>query len=75
MKKIIQLKVQPRASREKVVKVSSEEYKVYTTKPALDGKANKAIIELLAEFLGVKRYNIKMIRGEKTRNKIVEIRG
>jgi uncharacterized protein (TIGR00251 family) len=39
-----------------------------------DGKANKALIELLAEYLQVKKNSITIIVGEKSTHKIVEIK-
>ena len=47
--------------------------KVYLTAPAVEGKANKALIEFLSEHFGVKKRDIKILLGEKSRNKVVEI--
>jgi len=46
---------------------------VRVTAPAVDGKANKAVIEVLSEFYKVKKRDIKILRGEKSREKLVEI--
>lgn len=50
-----------------------ESYKVYVTAPPEDGKANKKLIELLAEHFGVAKSQVRIIKGEISRNKIVEI--
>jgi len=47
--------------------------KVRVNKPAEDGKANKAAIELLAKYFKVKKSAVSIISGETSRNKIVEI--
>lgn len=41
--------------------------------PALDGRANKAVVEVLAEFYKVKKSSVRIIRGEKSREKVVEV--
>ena len=73
MRERIEIKVQPRAKEKKILKLSKTKYKVYTNKPAIDGKANKAVVELLADYLGLRRNQVTIVRGEKSRDKIVEI--
>jgi uncharacterized protein (TIGR00251 family) len=48
--------------------------RVKISQPPEDGKANKAMIELLAEYLQVKKNSITIIAGEKSTHKIVEIK-
>lgn len=69
---IIFVRVHPKASKIQVIKESGG-FKVYLTKPAIDGLANEQLIELLSSYLKVKQYQIKIIKGLKSRNKIVEI--
>jgi len=52
-----------------------ERFKVYLSAPAVEGKANKALIEFLSEYFKTRRNKISIIRGEKSRDKIVEIGG
>lgn len=47
--------------------------KVKTTAPALEGKANKALIAFLAREWKLKKRDIRIIAGEKSRIKIIEI--
>ncbi len=47
--------------------------KVKVSQPPEDGKANKAVIELLAEYFKVRKNAISIITGESSRNKIIEI--
>jgi hypothetical protein len=69
---IFNLRVIPKASRN-LVKEEGGGFKVYLTKPAQDGLANAQLIGLLSEHLKIKKYQIKIIKGDKSRNKLVEI--
>lgn len=68
----LSIKVIPNARVEKVTR-EGERLKVYVRAPALDGKANAAALELLAPFLGVKKGALLIIRGERAREKIIQI--
>jgi len=68
----IDVKVIPNARKERVVDEGGI-FKVYVAAPALDGKANKALIGLLAEHFKVKKGHVKIVIGEKSREKVVEI--
>ena len=67
------LKVKPKASQGKVVKIDETHYQVCVTQPPEKGKANKQIIKLLADYFGVSLSKINIIAGEKGREKVVEI--
>ncbi len=54
---------------------SGNSYKIYVTVPPEKGKANKRMIELLADYFKVSKSQIKILKGEISRNKIVEIIG
>lgn len=69
---ILNIRVIPKASRN-LVKQEKDYLKVHLTKPAQDGLANNQLIDLLAEYLNLKKYQIKIIKGEKSREKLVEI--
>jgi uncharacterized protein len=68
-----QIRVQPRAKRNAVTKLADGSLKVYVTAPPEDGRANEAVVETIAEWLGVKRRQVAIIRGETNRNKVVRI--
>ena len=67
------LRVTPKSSRTKVVLIKPGDLKVYLTKPAYDGLANEQLIELLANYFKVKKYQVKIIKGLKGRDKVAEI--
>ena len=47
--------------------------KIYLTAVPVDGKANKELLKLLAEKLGVSKSRIEIIKGEKSKEKIIEV--
>ena len=68
---ILNVRVSPKASRN-LVKKEGNVYKVYLTKPAQDGLANEQLVDLLADYLGTRKYHIKIIKGLKGRDKLIE---
>ena len=66
------IKVVPNAKQNKVIEEANR-LKVYLTAPPVEGKANKALVEFLSEHFGVKKNKIRIIRGEKSREKAIEI--
>ena len=66
------IRVVPQSSRT-AVKEDGGVWKVYLTRPAQDGLANKQLVEVLSEHLKIKKYRIKIIKGEKSRNKTIEV--
>jgi uncharacterized protein (TIGR00251 family) len=69
-KMIIKIKVYPKSGRQEIIKMDNENYKVYLKEPAEDNKANMELIKVLKKhFL----KNIKIIKGIKSRNKIIKI--
>ena len=80
----LRLKVQPKARREGVVGWTPDPdgadgtgwaLKLSVNAPPEDGKANAAVIALLAETLGVAKSAISVVSGATDRRKLVEIRG
>jgi len=68
----VEVKVIPRAKRD-CVSEENGKLKVYVKAPAIDNRANKALIEVLARYFNVKKGNIRIVKGEKSREKIIEI--
>jgi len=66
------IKVKPKASFNKVMKIDDNHFEIYTTAAAEKGKANEAIIKLLAEFLNISPSQLEIVSGFKSRQKIVE---
>jgi uncharacterized protein len=68
----INVRVIPNAKKNRV-EAETGRLKVHLTAPPQDGKANELLRELLAEYYGIKRKQILLVRGAKSRDKIVEI--
>jgi uncharacterized protein (TIGR00251 family) len=72
---LLSLKVQPRASRDKIGEPLGAELRVKVTAPPVDSAANEAVIRLLAETLDVPRNRLELVRGGTSRHKIVKVLG
>ena len=72
---ILELHVQPGASRTEFAGKHGERLKVRLAAPAHEGKANEALIQFLAEYYGVPRRNVRITAGLKSRQKRVVIEG
>jgi hypothetical protein len=71
----LSVRVTPRAKRNTVTKMEDGSLKVYVTAPPEDGRANEAVVEAIAEWLGVKRRQIEIVTGATSRNKVVRLTG
>jgi uncharacterized protein (TIGR00251 family) len=69
------VRVQPRASKDEVVGEMNGAIKVRLRAPAVEGRANEALIEFLAELLKTPKAAVRILSGDRSRNKRVEIRG
>jgi len=69
----IKLKVIARAKKEGLQKLSEDSYRIKVSSPPEKGKANKRAIELLSKEFCVKKRDIKIVSGETTNKKIIEI--
>jgi uncharacterized protein len=69
------VRVVPRSSRNQIVGVEGGALKIKLTAPPVEGAANAALIEFVAEWLGVRRSAVSIVSGDKARNKIVRVNG
>ena len=74
------IKVIPNAKQNAVVEdfidlLGQRILKIKTTQPPEDGKANKAVIEILAQYFAVKKNSIELISGATSRNKVFWVKG
>lgn len=69
----IQITVKPNAKKNAVEKMSDGTYRVFVNSPPVEGKANAAVIEVLAEFFHVPKSRVEIIAGAKGKRKIVSI--
>ena len=71
----LQLHVQPGASRTGIAGLHGDALKVRITAPPADGRANRELLDFLAEVLGVARARIALVKGESGRRKTVVVQG
>ena len=71
----IRIRLTPRSSRNQVLGREGGVYRVKVTSPPVNGKANKALVDLLAKRLGVPKGNIEIVSGKSSREKSVRIHG
>ncbi|HUJ45031.1 MAG TPA: DUF167 domain-containing protein [Opitutaceae bacterium] len=72
---ILELKVIPNAPHNEVAGWLGGALKVKIHAPAVEGRANEALTEFLAERLGVPRRAVALVRGDRSRRKLVQISG
>ncbi len=71
----ITIRVVPKAKRQEVKELGEGVYKVWVSAAPDKGKANKAVIKAMADFLGVSKARLKIIRGHNSRDKVLEVQG
>jgi len=71
----ITVKVHPRAKRSAVIGRLGDAWKVDLAAPPVDGKANAECLRFFAELAGVPRSQVRIVKGESNRMKVIEIEG
>ena len=69
----LKLRIVPNAKRDEVVGEYGDAVKIKVAAPAVEGKANEALLEFVAEKAGIHRRDITLIAGEKSRDKVIEL--
>jgi len=72
---ILPVHAQPRARKAGILGEHAGALKVAVTAPPEDGRANKALAELLAKALGLKRSQVMLLSGQTSREKRFRIQG
>ena len=74
---LLSVKLQPRASANEIIHHhgAGDELRVRVTAPPVDAAANEALVRWLAEWLDCARGSIELVRGHKSRHKVVKLRG
>lgn len=70
---LLNVYLQPRASRDQIVGLYGNELKVAITAPPIDGKANAHLSQFLAKIFKVPKSNIYLVKGELGRHKQIRI--
>ncbi|WP_037411140.1 DUF167 family protein YggU [Shewanella fidelis] len=70
---LLQLYIQPKASRDQIVGLHGEEIKIAITAPPVDGKANAHLTKYLSKSFKVPKGDIEILKGQMGRHKQVRI--
>jgi uncharacterized protein len=71
----VRLRVQPSASRDAIVGWQAGALRVRVSAPPVEGEANRAVIALLARTLGIRPRAVRVVHGDRARDKLVRIDG
>jgi uncharacterized protein (TIGR00251 family) len=72
---VFSVRVQPRASKDEIAGEMGGALKVRLQAPAVEDRANEALVEFLAQLLKTPRTAVRILSGERGRTKRIEIRG
>ena len=72
---VLDVRIQPRASRSEIAGQHGERLRVRLQAPPVDGRANAALVEFIAEAFGVPRARVVIEHGLAGRDKRVRVRG
>jgi uncharacterized protein (TIGR00251 family) len=71
----VNVRLQPHAGRDELVAIRDGVLVVRVAAPALDGRANRSLCRLLAKRLGVAPSHVTLVRGARSRDKVVAVDG
>lgn len=69
------VRVQPRASKDEITGVIAGALKIRLQAPAVENRANEALVEFLAHLLKTPKSAVRILAGDRSRTKRIEIRG
>ena len=72
---LLKVRIQPRASKNEVSGLHGDALKLRLTAPPVEGEANRACVEFVAELVGVSRGQVEIVSGHKSRDKTLMISG
>ncbi|MDY7034257.1 MAG: DUF167 domain-containing protein [Thermodesulfobacteriota bacterium] len=72
---VLKVWLQPKSSRNEIKGLHGDTLRVSVTSPPIEGRANKALCDLMAKEFGVSKSQIEIIKGHKSRTKIIKIDG
>ena len=72
---ILLVRVQPRASKDEIAGEMGGALKVRLRAPAVEDRANESLVEFLSELLKTPKSAVRILSGDRSRTKRIEIRG
>ena len=70
----ISVKVKPNAKQEKIEKTGERDFLVWVKEKPQEGKANQAVIRVLAKYFGVPKSEVILLKGQTSREKAFEVK-
>lgn len=70
---LIKIKVFPGSKKEEIIEKKEDSFDVKVKEKPFQGKANKAVLSLLSSYFNIPSKKIRIIKGFKERNKIIEL--
>lgn len=71
---IVNVKVVPNSKKSGVERIGENDFRIKVDAKAEGGKANRRLVEIIAEFFNVPKSSVRIVKGFKNRNKIIEIK-
>lgn len=69
------MKVIPHSREQSIIKISDGAFKIRLKSAPKKGKANQELVKLLAQYFEISKNQVKIVRGQKSKNKIILILG
>ncbi len=74
MLRLVRIRVLPRSSRNEVVgEMDNGVLKVKLNSAPVDGEANVELVKLLSKYFGVGKSDVKIVKGKRSKDKVVEV--
>jgi hypothetical protein len=70
----VNVKVVPNSKKSGVERIGENDFRIKVDAKAEGGKANRRLVEIIAEFFNVPKSSVRIVKGFKNRNKIIEIK-
>jgi len=72
---IIEVKIDPRSSKNEIVGVAENVVRIKLTAPPVDGEANAMLVKFLAGEFGIKKSDVVIMKGASSRRKLIKLKG
>ncbi len=70
---LVHVRVSPNAKEARVTEAGHASFEVRVDEKATGGRANKRLVEILAEHFGVPKAKVRIVKGARSREKVVEV--
>jgi uncharacterized protein len=70
---LIRVRVTPNAKEPRVTKVGEDSFEARVDEKAMDGRANKRLVEMMADHFHVPKSRVRLVRGATSRDKVLDV--